>query len=183
MRARVDRSSHLDARGGPLQIPGLRSMTRRKRIAFVRGNDAARDDDHPANMATAVALPDKPDHPERDCDHPRVVWDTPMAGGNVNGFASEAISLIVPLSSVADIRLQSTFYDDAFVASLPDDVRSAVRALHDKSNDYSLPPPDVFVSQWSPPEEVQHLPWLRQGQKKPRVVSRTMYEAEGLPRG
>lgn len=51
-------------------------------------------------------------------------------------------------------------------------------------------PPDLFVSQWSPPELLDHvtsllpdpLAFAKKG-GTPRLVSRTMYEADGLPRG
>ena len=73
-------------------------------------------------------------------------------------------------------------------AAADDDDRpigSVVKHLYAKAQNWTLPPADVMVSQWSPPESVQHL-WMGgggfgYGNPKVRVVSRTMYEADGLP--
>eukprot|EP00041_Stephanoeca_diplocostata_P021551 m.503488 g.503488 ORF g.503488 m.503488 type:complete len:602 (+) comp21848_c0_seq2:461-2266(+) len=122
--------------------------------------------------------------PTANCNKPVVMWDTPMAGGNVNGFASEAISLLYPLSDILDIRLYSTYYEEDFVESLPHNVGERIHELHMKSTNRSLPPPDVIVSQWSPPELVQHMwNWLVSKRRPVRYVSRTMFEADGLPTG
>lgn len=142
-------------------------MTKNRRITFVEGSHNPVDSmldrrlahtagelDH-KNKDVMLSRSQPPTAPARDCDHPRVAWDAPIAGGNVNGFASEAISLIVPLSRDMDIRLHASFYDDGFVSSLEDEVRDVVQHLHMKSMNWSLPSPDLWVSQWSPPEEVR----------------------------
>lgn len=155
----------------------------RKRITHVPGE---------VNVDSVQSLPfspttKKPMLPPTNCKRPTVVWDTPMAGGAVNGFANEAISLIVPLHKLGlDIRLQASYYEESFVEQLPGPIGSVVKHLYARSQNWTLPPADVMVSQWSPPEVVQHI-WMASGggynygNPKVRIVSRTMYEADGLP--
>ena len=106
----------------------------------------------------------------------------PIAGGQVQGFAMEAVTVLTDLSKVADVRLVATYVDPDWVATLPHPQRSLLERLIEESYQWGLPPPHVFVSQWSPPELEEQL--ANSGiapDSGTRVVSRTMYEADGLP--
>lgn len=192
-RSGAHRGAHRGVSKGEDKVANRQRLTKgyrldRKRIAHVPGEVGADLAPPPPSPPFAPRTKKPPlVLPPTNCKRPTVVWDTPMAGGAVNGFANEAISLIVPLHKLGlDIRLQASFYEESFVEQLPGPVGSVVKHLYARSQNWTLPPADVMVSQWSPPEALQHI-WMASGggysygNPKVRIVSRTMYEADGLP--